>query len=144
MTSTPLDNDYVRRTVLVLDDDAPLRAASARILTRGGYRVLAAGTGREALDLADEYAGPVHLLLSDLVLPDATGSEVADRLRATRPHMRVLFMSGYSSSGSSRLDRPGEAWRYLAKPFDVDELLEAVGLASDLAASDEEAGERRA
>ncbi|WP_205752252.1 PAS domain S-box protein [Cryptosporangium phraense] len=84
------------RTVLVVDDEPDLRKSIEIILGRGGYAVLTAGSGDEAAQLAGAYEGTIDLLLTDVTMPGLSGHEVAKRLRATRPGMRVLYMSGFA------------------------------------------------
>ncbi len=90
--------DGAGTTVLVVDDEAALRGAAARLLARRGYTVLEAGDGVEALGVAERHAGPVHLLLSDVRMPGMDGRELARRFRAARPEARVLLMTGYPGS----------------------------------------------
>lgn len=114
------------RTILVLDDDAPLRNAVARVLERSGHEVLTAGTGYEARAVAESFEGVIDLLICDLVLPDVGGREVSSFLQAHNPGMDVLFTSGYSSRGSFRVDLQNRSPAFLPKPFDLPMLLEAV------------------
>jgi PAS domain S-box-containing protein len=83
-------------TILVVEDDAGIRALVEEVLTSAGYRVLVAEDGVNALRISTEYAGPIQLLLTDVILPKMSGKEVAANLRALRPEMIVLFMSGYT------------------------------------------------
>ena len=129
MSNQTFTEESVKRTVLVLDDDQPLRNAVTRILTQRGYLVLPAASGQEARRVSTEWAGVIDLLLCDLVLPDAAGREVANVLQAHRPGLRVLFTSGYSSLGSFRKDLERNSWVFLSKPFEVPDLLAAVALA---------------
>jgi two-component system cell cycle sensor histidine kinase/response regulator CckA len=109
-------------TVLILEDERPLRRLAAEVMSGAGYRILDAGDGGEALQVASNFAGPIHLLVSDIVTPVLPGPEVARRLCEQRPEMRVLFMSGYSEAFSG----PDEDAAFLAKPFTPGELLAAV------------------
>lgn len=115
------------RTVMILDDDHPLRRAAERVLSRAGYRVLSASTSREANAVAAQETGEIDLLVCDLVLPDLSGREAANLLMARRPEMKVLFTSGFSSHGSFR--RELEHAGFLPKPFGVPDLLAAVATA---------------
>jgi len=114
------------RLVLVLEDESPVRSLVSRVLAREGFRVLEAGTGEEALRRAHESREPVELLLADVVLPDTDGREVARRLLAENPQLRVLLMSGYSEE-LPRVAEPAalEAPR-LHKPFTPTELASRV------------------
>jgi PAS domain S-box-containing protein len=109
-------------TVLVVEDDPSVRAATTRALETGRYRVLAASSADEALDLADAEPGRVHLLLTDVVMPGRGGPEVARLLVKKRPDMRVLYMSGYGHDAmgpSGVLDR---GTNFIGKPFTPDAL----------------------
>jgi PAS domain S-box-containing protein len=113
-------------TVLIAEDEAPVRALAERLLRRQGYAVLSAKDGAEALRAAQRHPGPVHLLLSDVVMPGISGPELAERLSAQRPQTRVLYMSGYAEEAVLRrqvLD-PGVA--FLPKPFTRARLLRKV------------------
>ncbi|WP_344618377.1 PAS domain S-box protein [Dactylosporangium salmoneum] len=115
------------QTVLVAEDEPALREVTTRILRRGGYTVLAAADGLAALHLAAEHGGPIHLLLTDVVMPGMLGRVLAERLLRTRPATRVLFMSGYAQpvlTSNGILD-PGV--HLLEKPFTGTDLLNAVG-----------------
>jgi signal transduction histidine kinase len=83
-------------TILVVEDEPALLEVTRRILDENGYEVLAAAGGAEALRLADEHPGEIDVLLTDVVMPEMLGKEVAERLTAARPGVRVLFMSGYA------------------------------------------------
>ena len=83
-------------TVLVVDDDDPVRAVAAKVLRRSGYEVLEAGGGREAMRLAHERRGAVDLLLTDVVMPEIGGRELSEWMLEAYPHVRVLFMSAYT------------------------------------------------
>jgi DNA-binding NtrC family response regulator len=113
-------------TLLVVEDEAALRDVAGRILSRAGYRVLAADGGRQALELAALHEGAIDLLVSDVVMPGMLGKELAERLVVARPETRVLYMSGYAQpvlASQGTLD-PGVA--LLEKPFTAAGLLSAV------------------
>jgi CheY-like chemotaxis protein len=104
-------------TVLVVEDDDRVRDLMLRILRAQGYSLLEARSGQEALRLAADHAGPIHLLLTDLVMPGMSGQILSRQLCQTRPGLRVLFVSGYTDDVISHhgvLD-PGVA--FLEKPF---------------------------
>jgi signal transduction histidine kinase len=114
-----------RPVVLLVDDEAPLRAIGRRILERHGIRVLEAATGAVALGLARE-SGRVDVLITDVTMPGMTGSELADELGRQYPGMSVLFVSGVSEDELERVasGRPGT--RALGKPFTPSSLVHAV------------------
>ncbi len=107
-------------TVLLVDDDDRVRLLTERILVSAGYRVLSATSGPLALAVAREHAGEIDLLLSDMVMPGMSGSELAQAIVIDRPHIKVLFMSGYDRG------KTGPGQRLLTKPFNRDGLIAAV------------------
>lgn len=116
--------DWGQGRILIVEDEAMVRAVAARALTRSGYEVLTAGDGEEALALlADE--GVIDLMISDVVMPGMDGPTLVQRAREARPDLRVLFISGYAEEQlRGRVDDP--AATLLRKPFSVHELAEAV------------------
>ncbi len=112
-------------TILVTEDEQAVRLAVLRILTAAGYAVLAASNGAEALQLATSRHGPIDLLMTDVVMPLMNGPELAERLTALRPGLKVLFTSGYSESTMVYRGALREA-QYLAKPYKVAELKRKV------------------
>ena len=83
-------------TVLFADDDAALRGPLAAFLRKQGFHVLEAEDGNEALEVARKYDGPIHLLVSDILMPNMDGTAVAALLSAARPEMRILLISGFA------------------------------------------------
>ena len=112
-------------TVLIVEDEEAIREVTRRILTRNGYTVITAEGGSEALALAAEHAGDIHLLVTDVVMPQMLGKEVAERVLSIRPDIRVLFMSGYAhpvlasngtlDPGVSLIEKPFTEAAFLAK-----------------------------
>jgi CheY-like chemotaxis protein len=111
------------QTILLTEDEAPLRSVLRSVLTDAGYVVLTAGSGLEALEIAARHEGPIGLLLTDVVMPGMRGPELAKKLRESRPTVRVLLMSGYADD---RLGDLGPEGTILAKPFSADLLTERV------------------
>jgi len=113
-------------TILLTEDAPALRGAARRILERYGYTVLEAPNGKEALTLARSRPGPIHLLLTDVVMPGMSGRELAERFCTHRPEVKVLYMSGYTDDAVVRhgVLRPGIA--YLQKPFTPESLAHKV------------------
>jgi len=113
-------------TILLVEDEDSLRELAAELLVTGGYRVLAASGGAEALRLAEAHPGPIRLLLSDVVMPGMSGPELAVRLRTLRPGIEVLFMSGYPERAIAEHGVLRSGTRLLAKPFTLEALTRAV------------------
>lgn len=116
-----------RPVVLAVDDEPGVRELSTRILEQGGYRVLAAANGLEALEIVNGGAA-IDLLMVDLDMPIMRGEELAERVRIARPESRVLYVT--AQSGALFSGRPELTAReaFLDKPFSVRGLLEAVSL----------------
>jgi PAS domain S-box-containing protein len=104
-------------TVLLVEDVDTVRALAREILRLNGYTVIEARHGREALLLSEAHRGPIHLLLTDVMMPGMSGGELARRLRELRPEARVLYMSGYADDAIFRRALPGKEAAFLEKPF---------------------------
>ncbi len=115
-----------QRTILVVEDEDGVRAVARRVLEREGYAVLEASDALAALELCGSHAGPIHLVLTDVVMPGMSGRELIDRLRPLRPDARVLYMSGYSDEHLSSYGVSGEALNLIGKPFTPSDLAERV------------------
>ena len=113
-------------TVLLVEDEEQLRIVARAVLLRNGYDILEARNGNEALVLCEKHEGPIHLLLTDVVMPQMSGPELAKRLRSIRPEMKVLYMSGYTEDAivHHRVLSPGIA--LMQKPITPDSLLRRV------------------
>jgi PAS domain S-box-containing protein len=112
--------------VLVVEDEASIREATRRVLAGHGYRVLTAACGEEALAIAAREPEPVDVLLTDVMMPNMLGTEVADRLRGMQPGLRVLFMSGYAQGLLSAQGAEQPRMELIEKPFTHPELLAKV------------------
>jgi two-component system cell cycle sensor histidine kinase/response regulator CckA len=111
------------RTILIVDDERAVRELVAAALTRAGFQVRTACSAEEALDLEANH--PVDLLVTDVILPNINGPELAERIRQRSPQTRVLFMSGYTGNALTADDlRSGSA--FLPKPFGTTTLIERV------------------
>ncbi|MCK4659781.1 MAG: response regulator [Phycisphaerae bacterium] len=113
-------------TILVCEDDELVRNLVVRILQGSGYTVLAAENGEQALKLAAEHRSPLHLLITDVIMPDMNGRKLADMLVAIMPKLRTLFVSGYTSNVIARHGVLDEGVEFLAKPFSQRDLLQRV------------------
>jgi two-component system, cell cycle sensor histidine kinase and response regulator CckA len=122
-------------TVLVVDDEPAVRAIAARSLEHGGFHVLQAPDGADALELINRH-GPPHLVLTDLMMPGIGGAELARRLRERWPELPILFMSGYSAEELRRQGAIGSEGELIQKPFMPDGLVGSVAAALSRAAVD--------
>ena len=124
-------SEYPRgtETILLLEDEESLRQVTCECLTTNGYNVLQAGRGNHAIDVAEQYKGPIALIVSDVVLPDMSGPSVAAKVRALHPEAKVLYVSGYAevpvaqqliAEGAILLQKPLSRGDLLSK---VDEML---------------------
>ncbi len=113
-------------TVLVVEDEDALREATRRLLVRNGFEVIIAANGPEAIELARAHGGPIDLLLTDVVMPQMSGVDVASRVRELRRGIRVLFMSGFAAPALGSRGRLEAGMTLLEKPFSEATLLEHV------------------
>ena len=104
-------------TILVLEDEARVRKLVCEVLAGRGYKVLEAVRGEEAIRLATEHAGHIHLLLADVVMPEMSGPQALEQIRARHPNMRVLFMSGYTDEAMVHHGILDSGAPFLQKPF---------------------------
>jgi|SRR5579871_948047 len=125
-------------TILLVEDEEAVRKLVRRTLEKRGYEILVAATGMEALQIVQGYSGPIHLAIADVVMPQMGGRQLAERLKAVRPEIRVLFVSGYTEASVARSGGLTEGQTFLQKPFtplalarNVRELLDRVDGASD-------------
>ncbi|MBX3133479.1 MAG: response regulator [Gemmatimonadaceae bacterium] len=117
--------------ILLAEDEPAIRTAISRILRAAGYDVLEASNGGEALRLADAESRPIHLLLSDVMMPGVGGKELVQRLGAVRPEVRIVMMSGYTDDDALRADLGAARYAFLQKPFTARDVLLAVRTALD-------------
>jgi CheY-like chemotaxis protein len=117
-------------TILVVDDDAEVLALARDALLARGYDVLQAGDGEEAVRVAEAHAGPIHLLLTDVVMPGLNGVELGGRLTRQRADLKVLYMSGFAVIGAQQEQLAGPGLEpgvpILPKPFDAEALARKV------------------
>ncbi|MGH8248009.1 MAG: response regulator, partial [Gammaproteobacteria bacterium] len=124
-------------TILVVEDEESLRDVACSFLRDGGYTVMEAANGDEAIHVAKQYDGPIHLLMTDAVLPGMSGREVAEYLRACRRELKVLYVSGYTDDAILRHGLVHTDAAFLQKPYTrnllllkVSQLLDADGSAN--------------
>jgi two-component system, cell cycle sensor histidine kinase and response regulator CckA len=131
-TQPAREENLSAETILVVEDEEGIRELLKELLEMEGYTVFCAGLGSEAVDLAGNHDGPVHLLLTDVVMPGMSGRELAERLTAQRPDMKVLYMSGYTANVIVHHGLSGAETAFLQKPFTPGTLLakvrEVIGL----------------
>jgi DNA-binding NtrC family response regulator len=113
-------------TILAVEDDDLLRPLIIDVLKIYGYEVLEARDGDEAWRLCKDHAGPIHLMLTDVVMPRMSGPQLAEQVAARRPQMKVLFMSGYTNDTILHHGILHEGISFIQKPFSPDDLAKKV------------------
>ncbi|MBA2312387.1 MAG: response regulator [Actinobacteria bacterium] len=119
------DERRSRETILVVEDEDGVRSVVDRILSREGYEVVTAASGPEALETFVRHSGPIHLLLTDVVMPGMSGKELADRVKKANPETPVIYMSGYPEQITTQ-EGVEAGQTYIQKPFTARELLSKV------------------
>jgi PAS domain S-box-containing protein len=109
-------------TILLVEDEEAVRTIVSKILQNRGYTVLEAHHGNEALQICEHHEGPIHLMVTDVVMPQVSGRELAERLTLLRPEIRVLFMSGYPDNAIVHHGVLGAGTAFLQKPFTLNAL----------------------
>jgi PAS domain S-box-containing protein len=119
----PLGNE----TILVVEDEEEVRKLVARSLKKQGYKVLEASQGKEVFSLCEEQGGPIHLMVTDVVMPEMTGVELAKHIKQVYPEMKVLYMSGYNSDRVAiDCENLEKGIEFIQKPFTVYKLARKV------------------
>ena len=118
-------------TVLVVEDDLQILKLTRQILSGLGYNVLIAGTPIEAVGLVEEHAGEIHLLVTDVIMPEMNGRELSERLKASYPNIKSLFMSGYTANVIAHHGVLDEGVQFIQKPFSRRDLAVTVRKALD-------------
>jgi two-component system, cell cycle sensor histidine kinase and response regulator CckA len=113
-------------TILLVEDEDPVRAVNARALSARGYTVLEAASGVEALAIIQERGAPVDLVVSDVVMPEMDGPTLLGELRQLYPDLKVIFVSGYAEDAFKKNLPDGEEFNFLPKPFSLRQLVETV------------------
>lgn len=126
------DNSWSRQelagseTVLVVEDDKNVRSTAVGILKHYGYRVLEAANGSEALTLNDRFAGTIDLIISDLMMPGMSGTELVQQLQRTCPQLKVMYVSGYAGESIRKDELLAAGAHFVAKPYTPETLLRMV------------------
>ncbi len=115
-----------RETVLLVEDEGPVRRIVARVLREKGYTLLEAPNGNEALRMAQKYDGEIHLLLTDVVMPQMGGKELSQKMKTLQPNIKVLFTSGYTDDAISHHGVLNPGVEFLWKPFSPEGLVQKV------------------
>lgn len=115
-----------RGTILLVEDEAGVRELASQFLRTGGYSILEASEGPEALNLVKAHSGAIHLLLTDMVMPRMSGVELAQKLKSLRPNIRIIYMTGYAEFSGKNGEAIGDHSSVLQKPFSRPALLEKV------------------
>jgi two-component system cell cycle sensor histidine kinase/response regulator CckA len=126
-TAVSEDTAYHRtprgETILVVEDEEALREVARRIFARNGYHVITAASGPEAIEIVRAYQGDIHLLVTDVVMPHMLGKEVSEQIRAIKPDIEVLFMSGYAQRVLTSQGMLDPTVALIEKPFSEAELM---------------------
>ncbi len=115
-----------RATILAVDDNPAVLGFLRQTLSAAGYRVLVADGGWKAIRVYEESEEPIHLLLTDVIMPDLTGPVLAERLRSRQPDLQVLFISGFHDADLVQRFVTDKGFTLLSKPFTMEALLRVV------------------
>jgi CheY-like chemotaxis protein len=113
-------------TILVVEDEEVIRELAREVLGQKGYHILTARHGADALVVSEQHKGPIHLLLTDVIMPGMSGKDLAEQLLALRSNLKATYMSGYADAAIFQNGRVPESASYLQKPFTPDSLLRKV------------------
>ena len=116
-----------KETILLVEDEEPVRVLTCLLLRRNGYRVIEADCGASALAIWKEKSPQIDMVLTDMIMPGGiSGRELADRLRHARPDLKVVYMSGYSPSRAGQDPKILEGLRFIPKPYTAAKLLQTI------------------
>ena len=110
----------------MVEDEPGVRELASEFLKSSGYKILEARDGAEGLRLGISYPEPIHLLLTDMVMPQMNGADLAEKLRGLRPNLRVILMTGYTEFSEKKNEKAADGANVLQKPFSRLTLLERV------------------
>jgi len=117
--------------ILLVEDEPSILNMAKRILSRQGYNLLAAASPREAIEAARAHSGKIRLLITDVVMPEMNGKDLADEIKARHPEIGVLFMSGYTADVIAVRGVLDDGVNFIQKPFSMQGLLQKVRAALD-------------
>jgi CheY-like chemotaxis protein len=120
------DSPQGSETILIVEDDAVVRRVVKRILINFGYQTLEAADSNEALGICEEYPGPIHLLLTDVIMPGMNGRDLAARWAASRPQTKIIFTSGYTEDTIALQGNLEAGIHFLQKPYRPDYLARKI------------------
>ena len=120
------DTKQASETVLVVEDEEMVRNVASRILRRRGYDVIVAERAADCFELVNRHQGPIHLLLTDVIMPEMNGKELYERLNSLRPGLKVLFMSGYTGNVLAHRQVLEGGMNFIQKPFTIQGLADKV------------------
>jgi two-component system cell cycle sensor histidine kinase/response regulator CckA len=126
VSQAPGKCEWGSETILLVEDEELVRRVTARILARHGYNVLESASGCEALAVSREHPGPIHLMLTDAVMPGMSGQELAEKVKSQRPEMKVLYMSGYTENAIVHHGVLDPEIAFIQKPFKYNTLARKV------------------
>jgi len=126
ITPAPPATEPGHETILLVEDEKPLRELFARVLTNNGYRVLDASDPDHALEICRQHPGKIHLLLTDIVMPKMNGTKLAEQIVAIRPDIKVVYMSGYTDDAVVHHGILGPGTAFIEKPIGTAELLKKI------------------
>jgi two-component system cell cycle sensor histidine kinase/response regulator CckA len=122
MEARPRERDGRGGTILLVEDSDVVRAVVVRMLETGGFTVLPASGGEDALSISRRKDVSIDLLLTDIVMPEMSGIDLADRIAEVRPGLPILFMTGYSEETAVGKGISGGNREWIAKPFTMEEI----------------------
>ena len=115
-----------KETILVVEDDKQLRQLARRTLEKQGYTILSAANGDEAVQMSETHPGPIELMVTDVVMPGISGRKLTEAIARARPHIKVLYCSGYTASAIAHHGVIDSGVAFLQKPFTLDSLARKV------------------
>ena len=125
-TKEPVKSLTGTETVLVVEDDEMVRKLAHKVLKDYGYKVLVAENGKEGLKICEKNKGPIHLMLTDVVMPEMGGRKLADHLKDSRPEIKVIYMSGYTDNTIVHHGILDKGMNFIQKPFTPETLAAKV------------------